>query len=452
MRRTNLYLLVIVACVALIARVVRHGGGSQLSLALSVVFTLIAVLTLVGVVIALRNRARGAGGLGGAFTEWTEERIAQMQEQWERQRDEKRQARADRKAQRKLKDRRNFGDELWGVGEEHLAATTNEVRLRRFSLPDIASEQQLADLLGISLHRLRWFTHHKPADTVCHYVRHTLPKRSGGERVIMAPKRELKALQRKLLARVLNLVPTGEACHGFVKDRSVVTNATGHVGKAVVLNLDLKDFFPTVTYPRVRGIFVSLGYAFPVASALALLCTECEREQFDRDGTRYHVAIGPRALIQGAPTSPALANLACWRMDKRLTGLATKHGFTYTRYADDLTFSGDAAEGALRILGSARRIIRDEGFEVNPAKTRLYRRSSRQVVTGLVVNDQVSTPRALRRRLRAILHNAAQSGLESQNQAGHPDFRAHLAGQIAHVQNANPEQAAALRDSLAALE
>ncbi len=160
----------------------------------------------------------------------------------------------------------------------------------------------MAQWLGVSLSRLRWYSHDKAADTVWHYLRYTIPKRSGGERVILAPKTELKTLQRKLLDDLLTHIPVSESAHGFVTGRSIVSNAQPHVGKAVVLNLDLKDFFPSVSFARVRGLFIAWGYSFSVASALALLCTERDRVSFERSNQNYWVSVGPRALIQGAPT------------------------------------------------------------------------------------------------------------------------------------------------------
>lgn len=372
-------------------------------------------------------------------------------EAWEARRAQRRQEREQRRSERRERDRASFGEELWGAAEPHRTAALDEARLQRFNLPILRTERDLAEWLGIPLPRLRWFTHDKPADRVWHYVRYEIPKRGGGRRVILAPKRELKALQRKVLDGLLAQVPASGSAHGFARGRSIVTNAQPHVGKEVILNLDLKDFFPSVIFPRVRGLFIALGYAFPVASTLALLCTEHEREAFDRDDVRYYISVGARSLVQGAPTSPALANMAAWRLDRRLEGLARKHGFAYTRYADDLTFSGGEAGAALRILDSAQRIIRDEHFEVNADKTRLYRRSSRQMVTGLVVNDGLNTPRRLRRRLRAILHNARRTGLEAQNREGRADFRAQLAGQIGFVQMANAKQAARLKEALRSL-
>jgi RNA-directed DNA polymerase len=352
------------------------------------------------------------------------------------------------KHERAAGDRAWFGEELWGASARHRTAGLDATKLARFDLPPLGSERELAEWLGIPLSRLRWYTHDRPADTTWHYVRYIAPKRGGGERVILAPKRELKALQRKVLDGMLARVPTARTTHGFVRGRSVVTNAQPHVGKQIVLKLDLKDFFPSITFPRVRGLFIALGYSFAVASALALLCTEYDREEFLRDGTRYFISIGPRHLVQGAPTSPALANLVAWRLDRRLGGLAARHGFAFTRYADDLTFSGDNADAVHKVRTVAQRIIGDERFAVNAAKTRLARRSARQVVTGLVVNDGIATPRELRRRLRATLHNAEKAGLEAQNRDGRANFPGYLQGLIAFVNAANPRHALWLRASL----
>ena len=368
--------------------------------------------------------------------------------QWDRERERRRQERAERQRRAKERDRSTFGEETWGVSKRHRAAETDEARLARYSLPVLRSEAELAQWLGITRERLRWFTHDRPADTVWHYVRHTRPKRRGGTRVILAPKRELKALQRRVLHDLLASVPLTEAAHGFRTGRSISTNAQPHAGRQVVLNLDLQDFFPSVTYPRVRGIFIALGYSYPVAATLALLCTEHDREVYDRDDGCYYISVTPRALPQGAPTSPALANIAAARLDRRLAGLANARGWRYTRYADDLTLSGDDPAAIGRMLEAAKQIITAEDFVVHPTKVRVARRSGRQVVTGLVVNDTVGTPRRLRRQLRAILHNAGRTGLQVQNREDRADFRAYLAGMIGHVAAANAVQGARLRAAL----
>lgn len=360
----------------------------------------------------------------------------------------KEQERRRRRDKRKRGDRTYFGEEVWGASERHRTAPYDEKKLQRLGLPLLCNEQQVADLLGISRERLRWFTHDRSADTVWHYTRTTIPKRSGGERVILAPKTQLKAAQRTILHSLLDRVPTNDSAHGFVVGRSIASNAAPHTGKAIVLKLDLKDFFPTITYPRVRGWFLRVGYSFAVASTLALLCTARERIPFEHQGTVYYVSVTPRALPQGAPTSPALANLVAWRLDQRLAGLAARHGFAYTRYADDLTFSGDDLTVALHLRRIAGHIVNDEQFVLHPDKTRIYRRSSRQVVTGLVVNDQVSVPRKVRRRVRAILHNARTTGLDAQNRDGHRDFVAYLRGHIGRINMTNPQEAVELRAAL----
>ncbi|OQY44181.1 MAG: hypothetical protein B6242_13275 [Anaerolineaceae bacterium 4572_78] len=329
-------------------------------------------------------------------------------------------------------------------------------KLDDVSLPVLRGKYALAKWLGISASRLTWFTYETKYNSVWHYVRHIIPKRNGGERVILAPKRELKALQRRVLDGILNQVPTSPQAHGFVMQRSITTNARPHVNKAVVINLDLKNFFPSVTLPRVLGIFRTLGYNKEVALALARLCTECDREVGPHLDSKYKdkeffVSVTPRHLVQGAPTSPALSNLVCWKLDKRLNGLAQTYQFTYTRYADDLTFSGDDIQYVELILKVANGIVRDEGFKVNKDKTHVFYPSSRQVVTGLVVNDKVATPRQLRRQMRAIIHNAQFTGLEAQNYEQHPNFRYHLLGVAEFIGSTHPDKAEQMKQIIHAL-
>jgi hypothetical protein len=200
-----------------------------------------------------------------------------------------------------------------------------------------------------------------------------------------------------------------DAAHGFRAKRSIVTNALPHARQRVVINIDLKDFFPTISYGRVKGFFVSLGYAEKVAAPLALICTDAERDKIEVDGQTWNVARGDRRLPQGAPTSPAIANLIANRLDRRLVGAARKHGFTYTRYADDMTFSGDAgprSKDVRQLLWQVRKIAEAEGFAFNDKKTRVMGSGTRQDVTGLVVNARPAVARHERRRFRAWLHSA----------------------------------------------
>jgi retron-type reverse transcriptase len=256
--------------------------------------------------------------------------------------------------------------------------------------------------------------------------------------------------QEWILANILNRVPPHAAAHGFVAGRSTVTNAAPHVGRAVVLNTDLTDFFPTVTFPRVKGIFEGLGYSPAAATILALVCTDSPRRAVEYEGQLSYAAVGPRSLPQGACTSPALSNLVARNLDARLAGIGAKLGWTYTRYADDLTFSADAEAGKNvgYLLARIRHISQDEGFAVNEKKTRVQRRNTAQSVTGIVVNDRPGVPRKLRRRLRAILHHAKFEGLERQNRENHPYFEGWLRGMLAYAQMVNPEQAARLRSRM----
>ena len=197
-------------------------------------------------------------------------------------------------------------------------------------------------------------------------------------------------------------------------------------------------------------MFHRLGYSPAVATILALLCTECPRQTVEYAGQTYHVAVGPRGLPQGACTSPALSNQVARRLDRRLRGLANKLGLTYTRDADDLTFSGDdGLNGSVGyLLARVRHIAEEEGYVVNEKKSRILRRNTAQMVTGLVVNERPSVRRRELRRLRAILHCARTEGLERQNRQGRPNFVAWLQGKIAYVQMSRPEIGAKMQEEL----
>lgn len=279
-------------------------------------------------------------------------------------------------------------------------------------LPDIADAKALAEGIGIALSELRFLTFNRQVSTVSHYQRFHIAKKTGGQRLISAPMPRLKRAQYWVLDNILAKADLHEAAHGFVRERSILTNARNHVGKDVVINLDLKDFFPSLTYARVKGMFRSLGYAEKVAIPLALLCTEAMVDEVHLDGERHFVGDGRRLLPQGAPTSPAITNLICRYLDRRLDGLANDLGFTYSRYADDLTFSGsgEAVRKVGTLLKAVHTIVAAEGFTVHPGKTRIMRRSGHQEVTGLTVNERVAVPRALLRRYRAVLQQVERHG------------------------------------------
>jgi hypothetical protein len=324
-----------------------------------------------------------------------------------------------------------------------------EERAAENELPPLDAPQQLAEALGLTVAQLRWLAHHREAATGIHYRRFAIPKRDGSTRAIWAPLPKLKAAQHWILRNVVEKLPVHGAVHGFLPGRSILTNAAAHRDPAIVLKMDIKDFFPTVTLPRVRGVFRKAGYREQIATLLALLCTEAPREIVQHEGKDYFIALGPRCLPQGAPTSPALTNALCLRLDQRLAGLARRLGWRYTRYADDLTFSlparhaGPPRLGAL--MGLVRRIVEAEGFRIHPDKTRVARRGGRQTVTGLVVNGEQG-PRVSRRRrrqLRAAIHN-----LKHGKPLRDGETPATLAGYAAYVYMSDPGQGEKLLHAL----
>lgn len=223
-----------------------------------------------------------------------------------------------------------------------------------------------------------------------------------------------------------------------MKKRSIATNASTHVGKPVLIKLDIKDCFPSIHQARVRGMLIGYGYSSRGARILSLLMTESQRQPVAFQGGIAHVPVGPRVCVQGSPTSPGLCNAILRRFDFRMAGLAKKHGFVYTRYADDLTFSGSDASQAKRLITIAGRIAREEKLPLNAEKTRVMRAGQRQRVAGVTVNQEAGLSRQERRRLRAALHQ--------QRLAAEPDpvKDRQLQGKLAYLQMLNPKQAAAL--------
>ena len=334
-----------------------------------------------------------------------------------------------------------------GVSRGLADRRANIEKLQDAGLPVMSSPSDVANAMGLTVSRLRWLAFHSEAPTRVHYVSFEIPKKSGGTRRLSAPHRQLAAAQHWILTRVLNLVPVHENAHGFITQRSVVTNAVPHVNSAIVINADLKDFFPSITFARVDGLFRSLGYSPAVAAIFALLCTECPRQTVQMHGTTYFAATGPRALPQGACTSPAISNRITHKLDRRMSAMAAKLEYRYTRYADDITWStsDESAVAVGYVLARIRHIAEDEGFELNHAKTRVQRRSQQQSVTGVVVNDQLGVARETVRTIRAILHNAERTGLASQNRNQHPQFESWLTGMIGWISMVNPEQGQKLR-------
>ncbi|MGP0065865.1 MAG: reverse transcriptase family protein [Isosphaeraceae bacterium] len=338
------------------------------------------------------------------------------------------------------------GHDKWDLPNAEARAAENE-------LPPLDSAKQLAEALGLTIAELRRLAYHRDAATVLNYRRFTIPKRDGSLRAIWAPLPRLKKAQRWILQNIVEKLLVHGSVHGFLPGRSTFTNAAAHADPKLVVKVDIKDFFPTVTLPRVKGVFRKAGYREEVATLLALICTESPREIVELEGKTYFVALGPRCLPQGAPTSPALTNTLGLRLDRRLSGLAKKLGWRYTRYADDLTFSlphnhqGPPRVGTL--LGSIRRIVEGEGFSVHPDKTAVARRGGRQKITGLVVNGDgpPRAPREFRRRLRAAIHNRAKG-----KPAPDGETVSTLIGMAAYVYMSDPVRGEKYLDALRELD
>jgi RNA-directed DNA polymerase len=331
----------------------------------------------------------------------------------------------------------------------------------QWDIPAIATTGELARWLQLDVGDLEWFADlrglARTGDArLGHYHYQAAVKRSGAIRLIEAPKPRLKALQRQILEQIIDRIPTHTAAHGFVRGRSIRTFAAPHAGKRVVLRMDVQDFFPSFSAGRIRAFFRTAGYPERVADLLGGLCTNSvprsawQPFQLDlpADQLRETRELYQRPhLPQGAPTSPALANLCAYRIDARLSGLANESGAHYTRYADDLVFSGGAEfdRRVERFSLHVAAILLDEGFRAHHRKTRIMRQGVRQYVTGLVANERVNIVRADFDRLKAILTNCVRFGPGSQNHESHPDFRAHLAGRLSFVEMINPEKCARLR-------
>ncbi len=313
----------------------------------------------------------------------------------------------------------------------------------RAVLPRIADREALAKWLGHADHDALLRFMRPGSETGAPYVDFEIPKAKGGTRTISAPRAPLRKIQRQIHEQILAKVAAHDAAHGFVVGRSTVSNASPHVGAVLLIKTDIQDFFPTIHHGRVRGLFRQLGYADEVSSTLAALSTR--RNVVEREGEK--VVVWPGLLPQGAPTSPAIANLLCRRLDARLSGFAARIDARYTRYADDLSFSFHDLEHALGLnLGKVfwwiDQIIQQEGFREHPGKRQVLWPNRRQMVTGIVVNEKLSLPREARRRFRAILHNCKQQGLDSQAR-GRDDFADYLRGWAAYAQMVDPTRGAA---------
>ena len=374
----------------------------------------------------------------------------ERREQTRRKRNEERFQRASDWHRRQQEQISYLGDDLHAsLAQKSL----DHGKLAGQSLPLIGSAAELAQAMGITLNELRFLCYQRDVSTLSHYQRFSIPKKSGGERIISAPMPRLKRAQYWLLVNILDKVPVTDSAQGFVKERNIVSNALPHVGKAVIINLDLENFFPSISYPRVKGIYRQLGYSEEVATLCALLSTEAPTATYELDGQRYYVKTGGAELPQGAPTSPALSNLLCRRLDKRLRGTAAKLGFVYSRYADDLTFSSTGADNKVikQLLWRVRKIIAAEGLKIHPKKTQVMRPHQRQEVTGVVVNQRPSVCRNELKKFRALLFQIDKDGPDGKQWRNGNLFDS-IAGYANFVAMVNPDKGKPLQQQVTALQ
>ncbi|HHG85546.1 MAG TPA: RNA-directed DNA polymerase [Bacteroidetes bacterium] len=372
------------------------------------------------------------------------ERMAESrkkQKETKQRRRQERLARAEAWKQRKASEILYLGE---GVSQGLQGATPNRARLTQHGLTDIASVEALALAMGMTVGKLRFLAYNREISRVSHYIRFHLPKKRGGTRLISAPKPGLKSAQYWVLQHILDRIELHDAAHGFRKARSIVTNAKPHLGADLVVNIDLKDFFPTVNYRRVKGLFGGLGYSERISTVLGLLCTEPDVDVVELDGETWYVAKGERHLPQGAPCSPAITNIMCRRLDARMRGLAQKYGFVYSRYADDMTFSasGDSRKLLMTLLGNVRRILKDENFKLHPDKLRIMRKGAQKEVTGIIVNEKLNVSRKKLKKFRALIFQIEKDGPEGKTWEGARDLLPAIWGYANFIKMVNPDKGA----------
>lgn len=287
-------------------------------------------------------------------------------------------------------------------------------------LPVIFDLKHLSLLMGIENNVLSYYV----INSNKFYKEHQILKSNGSFRTISNPSYNLKAIQRWILDNILYLFPVHTHAYGFVKGRNIKDNALVHINKELVLNIDIKNFFPSIKFEQVFYLFLDHGFTKELSYSLAELTT------FNG------------VLPQGAPTSPYIANIVCHRMDKRLLALSTKIKANYSRYADDITISSD--ENIRKYVDTIKSIIIDEGFNINYRKLRLQTKNNMQEVTGLIVNENVKVKRKYKKRLEQHIYYCEKFGVYSHLQENGADnksyFKEYLYGMANFVKMIEPEE------------
>jgi len=293
------------------------------------------------------------------------------------------------------------------------------------NLPIIYNQQHLALLVGYKLSYLikasnspHWF-----------YRTFTIKKKSGGSREIAEPLPSLKEIQRWILKEILEKCECSKYAKAYVSGVSIKENARFHLRQEKVLTIDIKDFFGSIKFRKVFSLFRKFGYSKPVATMFANLCC--------LDGS----------LPQGAPTSPALSNLIAMNIDKRIAGFSKKYGFRFTRYSDDLTFSGAIKSGSM--INFVKSVLASEKLSINETKTRLMHVHQRQEVTGIVTNKNLQVSKMLRKKFRQEMYYIQKFGLDSHLQRirnTRANYLKHLLGIANFIVFVNPQDTAVLKN------
>lgn len=314
-------------------------------------------------------------------------------------------------------------------------------------VPNLTTVGDLATWLMCPVTRLTYLAdasnrYENHGDMAVNHYHYHLKTKATSVRLLEAPKAHLKTLQRQILRGIVEKMPIHDDAFGFVKGRSCLQAAQRHVGEEIVIGFDLASFFPSISAGRVFGLFRCLGYPEGVARCLTALCTNVTPNRvLDRLPPAERTNFRSAHLPQGAPTSPALANQMVYRLDCRLSGLARSLGAHYSRYADDMCFSGDRKIRDV-LLQAVPAIVVDEGFSLNVAKTRVQPSHTAQRVTGIGVNRHLNVDRVTFDRLKAEIHACAKP---EDNRLQDVGFQAQLLGRIGWIESLNPTRGLKLR-------
>lgn len=282
--------------------------------------------------------------------------------------------------------------------------------LEELNLPLITDAKKLSELINLPIKKIKWMAYHRRTSLTNHYIDFKIAKKRGGYRNISKPKPILKSVQLVIKNTILDKIPMREHIFGFRKGISIFDHALVHCGAKVIINFDLKDFFPSISFNQVRNSYIKLGYSGEIASVLALLTTKQGSKKVNIENKTYFVYSSNRYLPQGASTSPIISNLVAEKLDSQLLKRSESFGFIYTRYADDLSFSSKAEKPNIKgMIYMINKTVELHGYKINSNKTNVLFENNSQNITGLIINsNQPKIPRIWRRKLRAAIHNYSQ--------------------------------------------